>query len=288
MKNRVWILALIAICACAGAANAAHRHHMNRAPGHKGPYETRATDPTPCAQWPVVDTDGDGVPDRLDHCLNTPLGCTVDDYGCEYDTDGDGVCDGRDKCPNTPEGSKVNADGCDAAQLAAGREGRNPGAVAPESKPVSPPVEQTAPPSRPQSEIERKLLETGSIRLERVYFETNSANLLPESEATLNEAGEALEKFPDLQIEVQGHTDTRGSNAYNQKLSQARAESVRSYLLAHFQLSADNLVAKGYGESQPETKERNEEELLRNRRVVLKVLNPDALPRGVKVEEGKK
>jgi len=70
------------------------------------------------------------------------------------------------------------------------------------------------------------------------------------------------------------------------KLSQSRAEAVRSYLLQHFSLNGENISAKGYGETRPETKERNEEELLRNRRVELRVVNPEVLPRGVKMEGG--
>ena len=73
---------------------------------------------------------------------------------------------------------------------------------------------------------------------------------------------------------MQGHTDTRGAAAYNMKLSQERAESVRQYLIDNYNIPPDHITAKGYGETQPETKERNQEELLRNRRVMLRVLNP--------------
>ena len=60
-------------------------------------------------------------------------------------------------------------------------------------------------------------------------------------------------------------------------------------LLQYFKLKPENYIARGYGEMRPETEERNEEEMLRNRRVVLKVLNPEALPKGVKVgKENKK
>jgi OOP family OmpA-OmpF porin len=235
----------------------------------------------PCYRWPAVDYDGDGVFDRVDNCPNTPKGCTVDRFGCSSDTDDDGVCDGVDRCPNTPAGAEVDAAGCSESQLSASR---TPPPPPPASKPVEP--AKVAPPAAPKpvSEVERKLTETGRIRLENIFFETNSANLLPESEATLREVGQTLEKFADLRIEIGGHTDTRGSARYNTSLSQRRAESVRAYLLDNFQLRAENLVAKGYGESQPETGERNEEELLRNRRVELKVLNPEALPRGVEIE----
>jgi OmpA-OmpF porin, OOP family len=230
------------------------------------------------------DGDGDGVPDRIDRCPNTPQGCMVDEWGCSIDNDGDGVCDGVDKCPNTPKGEKVDKNGCSQSQRTLNTQTPPPPPPAPEAKEVAPPPVEQPKTTPPVSEMERQLVEGGKIRLENVYFETNSANLLPESEATLNEAGHTLEKFQNLKIEVQGHTDTRGSAAYNQRLSQARAESVRKYLLDHFSLTPANYVAKGYGESQPETQERNDEELLRNRRVVLNVLNPQDLPRGVKVE----
>jgi OOP family OmpA-OmpF porin len=265
MKVRWVMAALAAFGLLAASAGQASAQNVN--------------DPTACCyKWPAGDFDGDGVVDRLDRCGATPKGCTVDEFGCPSDEDGDGVCDGLDKCPGTPPRMKVNAQGCAQSQLAA----TPPPPAAPKE------VERPAPPppaaAPPVSEVERQLVEGGRIRLENVYFETASANLLPESAATLDEVGRALEKFPSLRIEVQGHTDTRGSAAYNLKLSQARAESVRSYLLDHFQLQPDNLMARGYGETEPETAEKNEEELLRNRRVVLKALNPDVLPRGVQVE----
>lgn len=244
------------------------------------PADNPFTDPkAPCFRWPAVDYDGDGVFDRIDRCPGTPKGCTVDELGCESDSDGDGVCDGVDRCPNTAPGTKVDAEGCaDIQKTAMGTRAPAP------PKPVETPAPAKPEPSKPVSEMERKLLESGSIRLENVYFETNSARLLPESESSLNEAGGVLEKFADLKIEVEGHTDTRGSAAHNLRLSQERSETVRQYLLDRFRLSADQYVARGYGETRPETRERNDEELLRNRRVVLRVTNPDVLPKGVEVE----
>lgn len=234
----------------------------------------------PCFRWPATDYDHDGVFDRLDRCDNTPKGAIVNEWGCPLDSDGDGVFDGLDKCPNTPPGEKVNKDGCSRVQLSGST--RAPDTDA-KITPITPTPQPT--PSKPVSETERQLVEGGRIRLENVYFETGSANLLPESETTLNEVGGVLEKFVDLKLEVQGHTDTRGSAAYNMKLSQGRAGSVRNYLISHFKLNGDNVVAKGYGETQPETRERNDEERLRNRRVEIKALNPDVLPRNVRVEQ---
>ena len=197
----------------------------------------------PCFRWPAVDMDGDGVFDRIDHCVSTPAGCAVDRYGCTLDGDGDGVCDGLDRCPSTPAGMKVDQHGCHAGAESL----RDTRSQAEPPREVAKEQPRTPAPSGPVSESERQLIESGRIRLENVYFETASARLLPESEASLNEAGEALEKFPDLRIEVEGHTDTRGSSKYNMSLSQARAEAVRDFLLARFKLRSEHLSAKGYG-----------------------------------------
>jgi len=238
----------------------------------------------PCFRWPAVDMDNDGVFDRIDHCVNTPVGCTVDKWGCESDADRDGVCDGRDNCADTPSGTKVDANGCSEEQRGAVKAA----AVEPQAVTPTPAPPPTPPPAQPElGEKGRELAQTGRIRLENVYFENGAATLAPESETTLNQVGAGLEKFPDLRVEIEGHTDTRGSAAYNMKLSQQRAEAVRQYLLSHFSLQADHVTARGYGETQPETKERNDEELMRNRRVMLRALNPEVLPNGVKVENKK-
>jgi OOP family OmpA-OmpF porin len=266
--KRIVLCALFMVVAAAARAGA---------PPLNGPY----TDPkAPCFRWPAVDWDRDGVFDRVDKCPNTPLGCVVDQWGCETDGDHDGVCDGLDKCPSTPAGMKVDKDGCADIERTHMSANSAPKALKETPAPAAPPSS----PSPPVSEMERNLIESGSIRLENVYFERRSDHLMPESQTTLDEAGAVLEKFPDLKVEVQGHTDSRGSASYNMTLSQKRAEVVKRYLLDHFRLRPENYTAKGYGETRLETKERNEEELLRNRRVVLRVTNPDVLPHGVKVE----
>ena len=280
MSQRAWTVAFTASCLVLALATSA-RAAARPAPAGGGTHH----DPkAPCYRWPAVDMDGDGVFDRVDNCVNTPRGCIVDRWGCETDADGDGVCDGLDRCANTPKGDPVDAHGCSARQRTLNAQQLPEPSGHPEPRETPPPTAPQPRPSPRVSEMERQLVEGGKIRLENVYFETGSANLLPESEATLDEASRTLEKFPSLRIEVQGHTDTRGSGAYNMRLSQARAESVRRYLVEHSQLRQEHVIAKGYGETQPETRERNDEELLRNRRVVLSVLNPEDLPRGVKVE----
>jgi OOP family OmpA-OmpF porin len=234
----------------------------------------------PCFRWPAVDFDEDGVYDRIDYCPGTPKGCAVDQWGCSHDADDDGVCDELDRCPDTPRGQRVDKQGCSTSQ--GGTHAAAPPSVEkPRPVPLPATIEKPAP---PKSEVERKLAAGETVRLEHILFETNSATLLPESEATLNEAGEALAKYRDLRVEVGGHSDTRGAAGANQRLSQKRAESVRRYLLDHFPLKPGNLVALGYGESQPLTREKTAADLQQNRRVELKVLNPQVLPRNVKIE----
>ncbi len=160
---------------------------------------------------------------------------------------------------------------------------------APTPPPPPPPAEvkPTPPPAPQQSAAEKELVEHGRLRLENVYFDTAKATLLPESEASLREAGEALEKYPDLKIRVEGHTDKRGGAAYNMRLSQARAKTVRDWLVSHYKLHDENYTAKGYGFTQPENTGNSPEELARNRRVVLTVTNPEALPHNVDLEKSK-
>ncbi len=114
----------------------------------------------------------------------------------------------------------------------------------------------------------------GSITLVGVQFENNSARLSADSSATLDPFADSLREHPRLRIEVQGHTDGVGSAPYNLKLSQARADAVRDYLVGRG-VPAVELTAKGYGKTQPIADNATPDGRARNRRVVMKVLeNP--------------
>jgi OmpA-OmpF porin, OOP family len=114
----------------------------------------------------------------------------------------------------------------------------------------------------------------GSITLEGVTFDVNSANLTGQSMPVLNELAAGLKKYPRLRVELQGHTDNSGADAYNLTLSQKRANSVREYLLQQGVPGAQ-LSAKGYGESQPIESNTTPDGRAKNRRVVMLVLeNP--------------
>jgi outer membrane protein OmpA-like peptidoglycan-associated protein len=107
--------------------------------------------------------------------------------------------------------------------------------------------------------------------LQGVVFESNSADLRAESLPVLENAIATLKRYPDLNIEVAGHTDSRGSDAYNLQLSGKRAQAVLDYLKNGG--VTNTLSSRGYGERQPVASNDNDAGRQQNRRVVLRVLN---------------
>jgi len=220
------------------------------------------------------DTDGDGVPDGADKCPDTPAGAKVDATGCPLDSDNDGVPDGIDQCPNTPPNTKVDARGCST-------DSDNDGV--PDDKDKCP---NTLPNVKVDAdgcpielnERETELLDKGRITTREIHFETAKVDILPESQPVLDDIGKILIQWPQLKIEIGGHTDARGSEAYNMDLSQKRAQAVLDYLLAHFpQINRDQYTAKGYGERKPVASNKTVEGMAKNRRVEFKVLNTEEL-----------
>lgn len=172
------------------------------------------------------------------------------------DTDGDGVIDPQDRCPGTPPNSKVDAVGCELDSDGDGvldSADQCPGTLA--GRRVDP----------RGCEIKKE------IELRGVKFATDKADLLPESYPMLEDAIATLKKYPDLKIEVAGHTDDRGTAAHNQSLSQRRAETVEKYLKDGG--VTNELKAVGYGESQPLEDNATDAGRQANRRVVLKIIS---------------
>ncbi len=108
--------------------------------------------------------------------------------------------------------------------------------------------------------------------LDNVYFDTGKATLRPASYAELNELVEFMKLKPSVKIEIGGHTDDVGEDASNLKLSQLRADAVKSYL-AGKGISRDRVVAVGYGETQPVASNDTPEGRQENRRTEVKILS---------------
>ncbi len=180
------------------------------------------------------DADGDGVNDDVDQCKDTPAGDKVDAKGCSLpkDADGDGVNDDKDRCPNTPAGVKVDAEGCQV---------------------LFEPTRKT-------------------LILEGVNFETGKSELTPESQTILDGVAASLVANEEIKVQVGGHTDNTGSAAVNKRLSAARAEAVRTYLVSKG-VAASRLTSAGFGPSKPIASNKTAAGRAQNRRVELTRLN---------------
>jgi outer membrane protein OmpA-like peptidoglycan-associated protein len=105
------------------------------------------------------------------------------------------------------------------------------------------------------------------LRLLGLQFASGSAEIRPDHFSLLTKVRRAIRELPDAPIVVQGHTDARGNDEYNQSLSQRRAIAVREYLLANMSMSADRIRAEGYGETEPIATNDTEEGRSKNRRI---------------------
>ena len=124
------------------------------------------------------------------------------------------------------------------------------------------------------------LFEPGKVFvLENVEYDFNKATLRPSSYKTLNDLVEVMKIKNNMIIEIAGHTDNKGTDEHNNKLSQERAESVRNYLISKG-IGKDRVLAKGYGASQPIAQNQNSdgsdnpEGRQKNRRTEVKVIQP--------------
>lgn len=115
------------------------------------------------------------------------------------------------------------------------------------------------------SEIERE----GRVAVRGILFETDSDRIQPESRPVLDEIGVLLREHPDLRLSIEGHTDSQGSEEYNRELSQRRAEAVRRWLLAEYDIEPPRLAAVGRGEAEPVASNETEDGRRQNRRVEL-------------------
>lgn len=169
-----------------------------------------------------------------------------------YDSDRDGLVDAQDKCIDDPE--TVNGiddqDGC------------------PDASPA-------------RLDAERKEI----VITEQVFFDLDQATIKPESYRVLDAVASILRQYPDVKsLEIQGHTDDQGNDAHNLKLSQARAEAVRTYV-SGVGIDPGRLGAKGYGKSVPLIQGADEAARAKNRRVQFMVLQRDETVTPVAVAE---
>lgn len=229
---------------------------------------------------PDPDNDGDGILDALDKCPNAAenMNGVQDDDGCPedwVDADGDGIHDAIDRCPAEPEDfdNFEDADGC--PDLDNDNDGV-PDLV--DHCPFEPETrngyldEDGCPDSAPNRVVVGKEKITIS---EKIFFQYNKAIIQKISFELLDEVARVINDTPRIHlIQVEGHTDADGSDTYNLKLSQARAESVVEYLI-RAGVDSSRLVAKGFGESLPIDTNDTTKGKARNRRVEFTILEQE-------------
>ena len=193
---------------------------------------------------PDRDNDNDGIPDSSDQCPDAPEDRDGDEDfdGCPdaaRDSDGDGIGDDIDRCVNDPEtfNEYLDEDGC----------------------PDSPP--QNVRITQEKIEIDDKIL-----------FASGKSRILPVSYDILNSVAQVMTDYPRIKVKIEGHTDSDGSESSNLRLSQDRAEAVRTYLIERGGIASTRLSAEGFGETQPIDTNRTPAGKANNRRVEFRIL----------------
>jgi len=209
----------------------------------------------------LTDTDGDGVIDELDVEPMTPKGVKVYGDGSAVDSDSDQVPDYKDKCPfkkglsaleGCPESIDTDGDGVyddeDECVKIAGSKA-NKGCP----------------------EISNTVLEELNYIAKRIFFETNGAVLSARSYDDLGKMAIIMKKFPNVRFYVDGHTDSKGNDAYNLSLSKKRALAVKEFL-ENLGVNGNQLEARGFGETQPIASNATEGGRQLNRRVRINLI----------------
>jgi outer membrane protein OmpA-like peptidoglycan-associated protein len=203
---------------------------MDKCPNEAGPMQNLGC--------PVLDRDGDGIPDDRDKCPNEPEDKDgfQDDDGCpDLDNDGDGIPDDRDECPS--QSGSVENKGC----------------------------------PRPYS-----LVTITKDRIEikkQIKFASGSARLMGgENEKILDEVALALSDNKQIKkIRIEGHTDSAGDDSANLRLSQNRANSVMSALLRR-KVDPSRMEAVGFGETRPVSSNSSASGRAENRRTEFNII----------------
>ncbi|WP_339669776.1 OmpA family protein [Dasania marina] len=172
------------------------------------------------------------------------------------DSDSDGVVDSVDACPNTPAATPVDAKGC---ALDTDRDG------------VANNIDQ-CPNTLKGDKVDKVGCKVKATRVEeirlKVSFNSGTAQFLPVYDAEVIKLAQFMEKFSDLNVIIEGHTDSSGSEAFNQTLSTKRAQSIKDALVSRYGIAEKRVTVKGYGESMPIASNDTAEGRKENRRVI--------------------
>ena len=204
-----------------------------------------------------ADSDGDGIADPKDKCPEVAGLAEFD--GCP-DTDGDGIPDQNDACPN--EGGPAANKGCPFqdkdGDTVIDKDDKCPDVFGTVANNGCPEVTE---------EVQKKLNEYAKT----ILFDTGKASIKTESEQVLADIINILKEYSTAKFTVEGHTDSQGSAALNQKLSDSRAASVKSFLTSGG-VDASRLSSAGYGEDRPIASNKTRAGRAQNRRVEINLV----------------
>ena len=222
-----------------------------------------------------LDNDGDGIYDTQDKCVDIPEDKDgfQDDDGCpDLDHDGDKILNDQDLCPEQPEDFDdfEDQDGCPDTD--------NDQDGIPDAKDQCPFKKETYNENAdedgcPDKRLRKVVITSTEIKIpHKILFKRNKSNIKKKSKKILNKVVKALKRHPEvLLVMIEGHTDQTGSTAYNMKLSQERADTVRTFLTRKG-IAKSRLQTHGFGATRIIDMRKTEKAAKRNRRVQFKVI----------------
>ena len=269
-------------------------NHLNYSIGIASPLKDKKAPPVvvapPPPPPPMVekDTDGDGILDKDDKCPTIPGVAKY--FGCPVpDRDGDGINDDNDKCPDVKGLAKY--DGCPIPDR--DKDGINdeedkcpdvPGVARYQGCPIPDRDgdgindEEDKCPDVPGVKenngcplVKEEIVKRVNTNAKNIFFQTNSAKLLPKSFKALNDVVAILKEDANLKLDIEGHTDITGGDKINIPLSKNRAKSVYDYITTTGGISASRLSSEGYGSSKPIADNKTTKGKALNRRVEMKL-----------------
>ncbi len=244
--------------------------------------------PPPAPPIPIItDRDGDGVLDADDKCPDTPGLASL--MGCP-DRDGDYIADGDDACPDVAGTAKYNGcpvpdtdgdginDELDACPTVPGV-AKYKGCPIPDTDGDGVNDEEDKCPSRPGPasnqgcpEIAKEVIEKVNFAAKNVFFSTGSFKLLAKSNKSLDGVADLMKADQSLMLDIDGHTDSQGSDEMNHTLSHNRATAVKDYLVSRG-VSESRMTVTGYGEEKPVADNNTAAGRAKNRRTEMTVRN---------------
>ena len=195
------------------------------------------------------DDDNDGILNSSDQCIYTPAGVAVDANGCRLDDDKDGVANSNDKCPTTKMGVTVDATGC-------------PLVLDDDKDGVSNSQDQCS------NTVAGDRVDSNGCPIQslKVNFDTESSIVKDEYMPEINDYARFLRNYSNYSANIIGYTDSRGTEAYNQTLSQKRASAVKE-MLETKGVDAKQISFEGRGEANPVADNTSKQGQAANRRI---------------------